>query len=107
MNEAKIHNLFPVPVFHYKLENYQETNQELLNYILELQKKDKIGNSHSNKGGWHSPNFDIVNEGPPVKFINKIKDYLKDIIFANEQEVLSLIDAKNFNEVVSFGKKLG
>ena len=45
MNEAKIHNLFPVPVFHYKLENYQETNQELLNYILELQKKDKIGNS--------------------------------------------------------------
>ena len=80
MNEVKIHNLFPVPVFHYKLENYQETNQELLNYILELQKKDKIGNSHSNKGGWHSPNFDIVNEGPPVKFINRIKDYLKDII---------------------------
>ena len=72
MNEVKIHNLFPVPVFHYKLENYKETNQELLNYILELQKKDKIGNSHSNKGGWHSPNFDIVNEGPPVKFINKI-----------------------------------
>ena len=79
MNEVKIHNLFPVPVFHYKLENYQETNQELLNYILELQKKDKIGNSHSNKGGWHSPNFDIVNEGPAIKFINKIKDYLKHI----------------------------
>ena len=35
MNEVKIHNLFPVPVFHYKLENYQETNQELLNYVLE------------------------------------------------------------------------
>ena len=38
--------------------------------------------------------FDLVN--------NKI-----DIAFANEQEILSLIDAKNFDEVISFGKQLG
>jgi len=37
--------------------------------------------------------FDLVN--------NKL-----DITFANEQEILSLIDAKNFNEVISFGKQL-
>ena len=30
-----------------------------------------------------------------------------DITFANEQEILSLIDAKNFNEVILFGKQLG
>jgi len=30
-----------------------------------------------------------------------------DIVFSNEQEILSLIDAKNFDEVISFGKKLG
>jgi len=30
-----------------------------------------------------------------------------DIIFANEQEILSLINGKSFNEVVSFGKQLG
>ena len=30
-----------------------------------------------------------------------------DITFANEQEILSLINSKNFNEVVEFGKKLG
>ena len=43
----------------------------------------------------HKKNFlDLVN--------NKL-----DIIFANEQEILSLIDAKSFDEVVSFGKKLG
>ena len=29
-----------------------------------------------------------------------------DIIFANEQEILELIDAKSFDEVVAFGKKL-
>ena len=38
--------------------------------------------------------FDLVN--------NKL-----DITFANEQEILSLIDAKSFNEVISFGKQLG
>ena len=80
MSEIKVRNLFPVPIFHYKLENYKETNKELLNYILELQKNDKIGNTHSNKGGWHSQNFDIVNQGPPINFLNKIKDFLKHII---------------------------
>jgi len=34
--------------------------------------------------------------------INKL-----DITFANEQEILSLIDAKNFDEVISFGRQLG
>ena len=29
-----------------------------------------------------------------------------DITFSNEQEILSLIEAKNFDEVISFGKKL-
>lgn len=38
--------------------------------------------------------FDLVN--------NKL-----DITLANEQEILSLIDAKSFNEVISFGKQLG
>jgi len=37
--------------------------------------------------------FDLVN--------NKL-----DITFANEQEIVSLINAKSFNEVISFGKKL-
>ena len=38
--------------------------------------------------------FDLVN--------NKL-----DITFANEQEILSLINAKSFDEVISFGKQLG
>ena len=39
-------------------------------------------------------------------FLDLVKNKL-DIIFANEQEVLSLIDAKSFGEVISFGKQLG
>ncbi|MDC0618691.1 adenosine kinase [Pelagibacteraceae bacterium] len=38
-------------------------------------------------------------------FLELVKNKL-DIIFANEQEIFELIDAKSFDEVVSFGKKL-
>jgi len=39
-------------------------------------------------------------------FLELVKNKL-DITFANEQEIMSLIDAKNFDEVVTFGKTLG
>jgi sugar/nucleoside kinase (ribokinase family) len=38
-------------------------------------------------------------------FLDLVQNKL-DITFANEQEILELIDAKNFNDVISFGKKL-
>ena len=38
-------------------------------------------------------------------FLNLVKNKL-DIIFANEQEITSLIEAKNFNEVINFSKQL-
>ena len=38
-------------------------------------------------------------------FLDLVKDKI-DITFANEQEITSLIDAKNFEEVISFGKKI-
>ena len=38
-------------------------------------------------------------------FLNLVKNKL-DITFANEQEITSLIEAKNFNEIVSFSKQL-
>ena len=39
------------------------------------------------------------------QFLDLVKNRL-DIIFANEGEITSLIEAKNFNEVISFGKQL-
>ncbi len=39
-------------------------------------------------------------------FLELVKNKL-DITFANEQEIMSLIDAKSFDEVVSFAKELG
>jgi sugar/nucleoside kinase (ribokinase family) len=38
-------------------------------------------------------------------FLNLVKNKL-DIIFANEQEITSLIEAKNFDEVINFSKQI-
>ena len=38
-------------------------------------------------------------------FLNLVKNEL-DLVFANEGEIISLIDAKNFDEVISFGKQI-
>ena len=38
-------------------------------------------------------------------FLDLVKNKL-DITFANEQEIISLIEAKNFNEVINFSKQL-
>ena len=40
-----------------------------------------------------------------VNFLDLVKNSL-DITFANEQEILSLIDTKNFKDVIAFGKNL-
>ena len=40
-----------------------------------------------------------------VNFLNLVENSL-DIVFSNEQEILSLINAKNIEDVVSFGKNL-
>jgi len=39
-------------------------------------------------------------------FLDLVKNKL-DIIFANEQEIKSLINANNFDDIIEFGKQLG
>jgi len=39
-------------------------------------------------------------------FLNLVKNKL-DITFANEQEIISLVDAKDFDEAINFCKKIG
>jgi len=65
------------------------------NKAINISKKTAISLSDQFCVDRHKKSFlDLVN--------NKL-----DITLANEQEILSLIDAKSFNEVISFGKQLG
>ena len=60
---------------------------------------------NSNKAAMSLSDLFCVERHKP-HFLDLVKNKL-DIVFANEQEALSLTDSKNFDEVISFGKQLG
>ena len=60
---------------------------------------------NSNKAAMSLSDLFCVERHKP-HFLNLVKNNL-NITFANEQEILSLINAKNFDEVTAFGKQLG
>ena len=60
--------------------------------------------THSNKVAMSLSDLFCVERHKPY-FLELVKNQL-DIIFANEQEILSLIDAKSFDEAISFSKEI-
>ena len=65
---------------------------------------DKAMSLSNNKAMSLSDQFCV--ERHKSDFLDLVKNKL-DITFANEQEIRSLIDAKNFEDVIEFGKQLG
>ncbi len=80
---SNLNLFFSTPVWASKIENYKEVNEEIYNYIKNLQKKDKDGIIKSNIKGWHSKDFDL-NDIEPKKFI--------ELISSNINKVLSDMD---------------
>jgi sugar/nucleoside kinase (ribokinase family) len=60
--------------------------------------------NNANKVAMSLSDLFCVNRHKP-HFLNLVKNKL-DITFANEQEITSLIEARNFSEVISFSKQL-
>lgn len=79
MSSLNVFKVFPVPIFSYQIPNHQETNLELRKYIYRLKEKDPEGVQLSNKGGWHSPYFDVQNNIEPKNFVFKIRNILPEI----------------------------
>ena len=77
MTENQILKLFPEPIFKYKFKDYEKFNKELSNYIYSLQSKDREGLKRSNKGGWHSENFQLTDQNSiQFKFALKVQEYI-------------------------------
>ena len=54
-----MHLFFSTPIWASKIDDYKKINQEMLDYIFDLQKKDPEGIVKSNFSGWHSHDFDL------------------------------------------------
>ena len=80
MANQEIFKFFPEPVFKYKLENCRDLNKELSEYIYKLYDEDRNGLERSNKGGWHSKNFELTIEGSiQKKFSIIIQKYILSV----------------------------
>ena len=55
---------FSTPVWASKVDNYKNTNEEIYEYIKNMQSEDKKGIVKSNLKGWHSKDFDLNAEQP-------------------------------------------
>ena len=57
-----MHLFFSSPVWTTKVADHDNLNKEILNYILDLRKKNPEGIRKSNFNGWHSKDFDLNDE---------------------------------------------
>ena len=80
MINQEIFKFFPEPVFKFKLKDFKNLNKELSEYIYKLRDEDGSGIERSNKGGWHSKNFDLtVKSSIQKKFIIKVQEYILNV----------------------------
>ena len=80
MTDQEIFKFFPEPVFKYKFEKFESYNNDLADYIYNLQKEDKDGVTRSNRGGWHSKNFKLNDKNSvQFKFALELQKYILDV----------------------------
>jgi len=79
MYKNEIIKLFADPIFKYKLDNFENLNKDLEKYIYNLYEKDTQGIQKSNKGGWHSKNFNLSEQNSiQTKFALEVQKYILD-----------------------------
>ena len=54
--------IFPIPIHQFDVNGFSEIKDELIDYAYDYKKKDPKGVSLSNRGGWQSEGFEIINE---------------------------------------------
>ena len=58
----KTNLIFPVPIHQFDVNGFSKIKDELIDYAYDYKKKDPKGVSLSNRGGWQSEGFEIINE---------------------------------------------
>ena len=55
-------NLFPSLVHMFNVNGFDQIQNELIDYAYDFKKREPKGESVSNQGGWHSPDFYVNDE---------------------------------------------
>ena len=60
-------NIFPVPIHIFDVNGFSEIQDELIDFVYKMREKDPVGHTISNRRGWQSSCFSIVNEDDVLK----------------------------------------
>jgi len=85
--------LFPTPVWTIQLENYNDVNEQMYDYIKLKQNNDKIGISKSNVKGWHSEDFNLTDKEIQnfISFIlPEIEQVMNDMNWEKEKQIAKI-----------------
>ena len=71
-------NLFPSVIQQFDVNDFDEMQNQLIDYVYKMREKDPVGNSISNRGGWQSKSFSVVNEDDILHLflINYLSEFL-------------------------------
>ena len=58
----KTNLIFPTPIHQFDVNGFNEIQNELIDYIYKIREKDSVGHVISNRGGWQSKGFDLIDE---------------------------------------------
>ena len=70
---------FSTPVWASKIEGYEKVNENIYDYIKQMQSEDEKGIVKSNIKGWHSKDFDMKND-KVIDFINLISPKINGVL---------------------------
>ena len=57
-----VENIFAIPIHYLKINNFDNKKDKLVKYAYNLKELQPQGDNHSNKGGWQSESFTLVND---------------------------------------------
>ena len=77
MNKPNL--LFPTPIWTIQLDNFENINEDMFNFIKESQRNDERGIKRSNNKGWHSKDFDMK-KAEPQTFIKNISPSIEKVM---------------------------
>ena len=75
-NNSELHLIFSTPIWTTIIDNYENINTKMYNFIYSQKKTDEKGKEISNNKGWHSQNFNLNNENV-IFFVNSISSKIK------------------------------
>ena len=93
-----VKDIFPISIHQFKINDFDDIKDELIDYVYDAQRKDWEGANHSNIGGWQSKLIDFSQYKNSDLFNNFFGDILCNLPFGNKRYSYNIDAWLNINK---------